>query len=474
MIQHVWLFSRTRTLIKPAPYIKDNDSPRHWESNQNLIRDLRQEALNKLFAFGGITALIETAAKAEQPEEVGFSLGKIELLNSDEDEFLKNHLASTENSTAVFVRGYIFEKFQTKGWNWVKDKLSIENVKQWSPAQYSDFFVCLPFNNQTWDIVDASGEEIRRVYWTRVAGYPETSDAERAARELLNYDRPHATIEFLYFLSDEKNLVVSASLVIEILTKLLSIARDVQLDWNSFGYSISSLFSLLDKSSEVEESEIAILEWAYMPILENYGRGPKLLHRELSRNPEFFVEVISYIYKAEDEEKRDLAEYDETRATLAHELLNSWRGCPGRNEDGNFDVEVFRDWITKAREKLSESKRGKIGDILIGHMLAFAPYGSDGAFPHKAVRDLIEEISSPNIEQGLETQIFNNRGVVTKAIAEGGGQERAIADRYSNYAKKVGDQYPRTAAMLRRLADNYLSQARREDLNAELEQDLWR
>jgi len=43
-----------------------------------------------------------------------------------------------------------------------------------------------------------------------------------------------------------------------------------------------------------------------------------------------------------------------------------------------------------------------------------------------------------------------------------------------NYAKKVGDQHLRTAAMLRRLANNYLSHARREDLNAELEQDLWR
>ena len=206
-----------------------------------------------------------------------------------------------------------------------------------------------------------------------------------------------------------------------------------------------------------------------LPILKNYGRGPKLLH-----SPEFFVDVISYIYKAENEEKRDLANYDATRATLAHELIDSWHGCPGRNEDGTFDAEAFRDWITKAREKLSENKRGKIGDILIGHLLAFAPYGSDGAFPHEVIRDLIEEIANPDLEHGIEVQTFNNRGVVMKAMAEGGGQERAIADRYLDYAKKVGDQYPRTAAMLRRLADNYLSHARREDLNAELEQDLWR
>jgi hypothetical protein len=474
VLQHIWVFSRTRTLIKPAPYIKDNDTPCHWELNRNLIRDLRQEAVEELFSFGGVTTLIETAAKAEQPEEVGFSLGKLELLNSDEDNFLKNHLASTEQSTALFVRGYISGKFQTKGWKWVEDKLSVDNAKQWSSTQRSDFLVCLPFNCQTWDIVDDFGEEVRELYWTKATGYPEISEAERAAREFLNYNRPQATIEFLYFLSNENNLVVPASLVIEILTKLLSIASEVQLDWNSFGYSISSLFSLLDKAGEVEESEIAALEWAYMPILKNYGRGPRLLHRELSRNPDFFVDVISYIYKAEDEEKINLTKYDETRISLAYDLIDSWHDCPGRNEDGTFDVEFFRNWVTNARVKLIEVKRGNIGDILIGHMLAFAPYGSDGAFPHEAVRDLLEEVSSPKIEQGLQTQIFNNRGVVMRAIAEGGGQERAIADRYLDYAKKIGDQHPRTAAMLRRLSDNYLSDARREDLTAELEQDLWR
>jgi hypothetical protein len=474
LVRNVWLFSRGPKLINPAPYIKDNDSPHHWELNINLIEDLRLEAVNKLLATGGVTTLLKAAAIAEEPGEMGGIFGKNELFETGEDQFLKNHLASAQNSTAVFVRGYIVGKFWTKGWEWAKDKLSIENVKQWTPVQLADFLICLPFTRHTWDIVDILDKEIKELYWTKAVGYPEASDAERAARELLNHNRPQNTIEFLYFLSREDKLPVSASLVVEILTKLLSVAGDIQLDWNSLAYKTTSLFSLLDNSNEIEENEIAALEWAYMPILKNYGRGPRLLHRELSRNPEFFVHVVSYIYKAENEEKRDLAGYDATRAILAHDLIDSWRDCPGRKEDGTFNVEVFREWVTKARENLSTSKRRKIGDILIGNILAFAPHGGDGAFPHEAVRDLIEEIASPELEHGIEVQIFNNRGVVTKAVAEGGNQERTIAERYLNYAKKVGDQHPRTAAIMRNLADSYLSHARREDLNAELEQDLWR
>jgi hypothetical protein len=474
VVQNVWLFSSIRTLTNPAPYIKDDDSVRHWEMNRNSIEDLRIEAVNKLFTYGGIITLLKTAAIAEEPGEMGATFGKTELLKINEDEFLRDYLASPEHSTAIFVRGYVIGNFSAKGWEWAKDKLSLENINQWSSAQQADFLICLPFSSQTWDIVETLGKDTKEIYWTKASGYPEASDAERAARELLDHNRPQSTIEFLSFLSRKNELAVPAPLVVDILTKLLSVAGEIQLNWNSLGYRITSLFNLLDKLNEIEESKIAVLEWAYIPILENYGRGPKFLHRELSGNPEFFVEVISYIYKGEDEERIDLTEYDETRAALAHKLINSWRSCPGRNEDGTFNVEAFHDWITKAREKLSERKRSKIGDILIGHRLAFAPYGSDGAFPHEAVRDLIEEFANPKIENGIEIQIFNNRGVVSRAMAEGGGQERAIADRYLNYAKKVGDQHPRTAAMLRRIADNYLSHARREDLSAELEQDLWR
>ena len=140
----------------------------------------------------------------------------------------------------------------------------------------------------------------------------------------------------------------------------------------------------------------------------------------------------------------------------------------------HFDEAHFRDWVFKAIEFFKEKDRKKVGYMLIGERLAFARYGSDGAFPHEAVRDLIEELANKNLERNLETQIFNNRGVTTRAIAEGGGQEKAIAERYLDYANKVGEKHPRTSAMLRRIANSYTSHARREDLSAELEQDLWR
>jgi hypothetical protein len=90
------------------------------------------------------------------------------------------------------------------------------------------------------------------------------------------------------------------------------------------------------------------------------------------------------------------------------------------------------------------------------------------------VRDLIEELASEQLERGVEVGVFNSRGVFMKPPTEDGQQERQIAERYQRYANHLGDGWPRTGAMLRRIARRYTSDAHREDLNAELTEDLWR
>jgi alpha-L-fucosidase len=102
------------------------------------------------------------------------------------------------------------------------------------------------------------------------------------------------------------------------------------------------------------------------------------------------------------------------------------------------------------------------------------PPDPDGAWPHIAVRDLIEELRSEQLEGGLKIGVYNSRGVFMKSPTAGGEQERQIAERYQGYANQVSDRWPRTAAMLRRIARSYISDARREDINAELTEDLWR
>lgn len=90
------------------------------------------------------------------------------------------------------------------------------------------------------------------------------------------------------------------------------------------------------------------------------------------------------------------------------------------------------------------------------------------------MRDIIDDIANPHLESGFYCQVFNNRGVTSRGLTDGGAQERALAERYERDAVQVADAWPRTASVLRGIAQDYRRHAEREDRSADLTQDLWR
>lgn len=177
------------------------------------------------------------------------------------------------------------------------------------------------------------------------------------------------------------------------------------------------------------------------------------------------------MYKSENEQD-DTTEPDEavvTRAKLGKKLLESWHQLPGLTEEGRVDAEKLKNWVLQARTACQESGRCKIGDTEIGIILAYSPQAPDETWPDVAVREIIEELSSREIEKWIELSVYNKRGVYCKSIGEGGLQERELAETYRNYAIAVAYTHPRTAALLRRIADYYNSYAHGEDIRTELE-----
>ena len=72
-------------------------------------------------------------------------------------------------------------------------------------------------------------------------------------------------------------------------------------------------------------------------------------------------------------------------------------------------------------------------------------------------------MQSEELEQGIATGVANARGVVTKGLREGGKQEWALHARYEQLADGANDRWPRTAAMLRSIAQSYRREAEEED-----------
>jgi hypothetical protein len=209
------------------------------------------------------------------------------------------------------------------------------------------------------------------------------------------------------------------------------------------------------------------LEWAYLPLLE-YTRKPHAIYDRLAQDPDLFVDLVCYSFRAEaDATPRQANAAAEARVLRCWSVLKGWRRLPGTQDDGSVDDAVLSSWVRRARALLLERDRADIGDEYLGQLLSGSPVGADGAWPCEAVRSVVEATNSQHLDTGVEVGRFNARGVTTRGLLDGGQQETALANQYQKSADIVGARWPRTGRLLRRLADGYARDARREDESAE-------
>lgn len=107
-----------------------------------------------------------------------------------------------------------------------------------------------------------------------------------------------------------------------------------------------------------------------------------------------------------------------------------------------------------------------MGDEQIGEVLAASPAGADGIWPAEPVRELLEVIGSPSMQNGLHIGVMNDRGVTTRGVYDGGEQERVLASRYREWASLAKINWPRTARILQNISEDYERQAQQEDRQA--------
>lgn len=158
-------------------------------------------------------------------------------------------------------------------------------------------------------------------------------------------------------------------------------------------------------------------------------------------------------------------------ATQAWWVLHQWKGFPGRRDDGSLDGAVMASWVRAARLALADVDRSDVGDEMVGQALSHSPVGVDGAWPAEPVRDILEAIGSRDLENGLLIGRMNARGATWRGLYDGGTQERELAENYRDWSATTRAKWPRTARILRDIAESYERDARREDTKAELDAD---
>jgi hypothetical protein len=244
-----------------------------------------------------------------------------------------------------------------------------------------------------------------------------------------------------------------------------------------FEFYLKNVFNQIYERNDLPLEDIVKLEWPFASVFDRGDHVPRALHRTLQKDPGFFAQLISFLYKLDDKtepKREELTEEQKSKiAHNAHEVLKTWSFMPGVGEDGSVDAEAFKKWVTTARERCAEIKLLTGCDLKLAEVFALMPPDPDGIWPHRAVSELIEELKNDTIEKHIPIAIYNSRGVVSRSITEGGEQERTLASKYKAWSNALSSNWPRTAKVLRSLATMYDRDAQREDIESDLNDLRW-
>jgi hypothetical protein len=466
--QHAWVFTDTTDFPK-AGY-------EDWEARNRAIQEARQQAVEELFELGGLGLVLDLLERAQKGWEVGRCLGKSRYLTGEEFHLLEEHFGSENLRRRGFALGFLNGRMALNGPDWLETFCADPRGLKWPPAHRVEIYLLFSPGKVTWDLLGRENPVVEQLYWQQLnywslLSLPE-AELSHGISKLLEHKRYGCLIDLLAALLHGDRPRPDPTLIADVLEKALTDEASEPIQWGSLSYDLTQLLDYLAASS-LSEERVALIEWRLLPLFHAHEYTPKVLQRVLANQPELFVEILCWAYNAEGEEPRELSEEEHRRAERAYLLLFNWRRPPGF-ENGSVDAVALHSWVSRAREMALAKGRDKVADKHIGQVLIGYPIGSDGVWPHEAVRDLIEKLASQELERGIDIGLFNSRGVTWRAIDEGGQQERDIAERYAGYAKALSDAWPRTAALMRRISELYEAEAKRHDNETELEQDLWR
>jgi hypothetical protein len=285
-----------------------------------------------------------------------------------------------------------------------------------------------------WDWLERKG--FSEWYWTKIKNiYPETdSEYEIAIQRLSEFKNYGAMLELIYCQCiHRRGDVVKTDDVIKVLDWIFH--NDVK--WQQQQEEIQILFKVLYKREDVSEEKLLRLEEKYIDCFDFNELKPMATYRKLSADPEFFIEIV--------------------KKSSGPKL------CFGLKKIFPFNEgDELKKWMKSMSILLKNMTDKKLNDLVvlkIGSILANAPEdATDKIWPTKYVREVIEkfeELNNDSFRHGMRMSKFNSVGCRFVDDADPGGEWRQWSAEFRKDAEKIRFEYPKTAAILEFIAEDY-------------------
>jgi len=445
-----------------------------YQKRDERIRGLRIAALQEIWATKGFEGIKALLAKSGAASTIGWHMAEGVIAPAEAAGFLEQCLR-VEAQDLVDKCDQAVRGFLLKVDAGVRADLTERLPKVLPAPLLCRYMKCSPFLHETWVTVDAMGEDMREQYWNEV--YPDwlrkdSPDLNEVVDRLLGVRRPRAAFFSVHFAFEE----LETSRLKRLLQEIGTCDTEVPGAYRMDAYHLSEALKILQSRAGVSEEEMARLEFLFITALEHTSHRIPNLEEQIGKSPALFVQVLALLYRRKDggEDPPEWGVKDSDRrsalATAAYRLLQNIERIPGTDAAGKIDEDKLLAWVKEARDLCAKYGRAEIGDQQIGQILSAAPDGTDGVWPCQEVRNVLEECGTPDMARGVQVGVYNSRGA--HARAEGGVQERGLAEKYRSHSRNLSFDHPFVADLVRRVAETYDREAEMWDSEAAVQRRL--
>lgn len=435
-----------------TPY-RHRENDYDYDEEQKCIHEFHKEIMTELVARYDKEVSISIIPYVENTRAYATAIAE-DVMQGKFDWALVEKLRAVSEEVASYV---IADLYWLSGLN---SLVSTDNKP--GKADMGWVLSCIQLKEEIAEFVESTGDrDCQRAYWEQVSVWglqrEDKETIDKYVKILLMYNRPFSLIDYLAY--SKWN---TAELVIQVLEAALKLYPDSEpngLTLERVGTSnIEKMFQKLYEQEEMPEFEIAKLELQYLRVFDHKFE-PKFLVDQVLQHPALYMELLSTAYRADDD-RSDLPPQANHYAGQAYEALDRIQRIPGYDaKDKVLDTIAFKKWFADVNELAKSSGYTLANDIVLGHILSYAPEGTDGIWPTECVRQVFETFSSEELERSFITGKHNQRGVYN---VTGGREENELADKYASIADKLQLLYPKTSAVIRRLSEDYRAEAKRE------------
>lgn len=477
--RHRWLFEKSH--VEWRALVESEDQGRlSWQERNALVEERRREALAEIQDQLGEDAVLPFALSVGQPELVA-------QIMAPQDAAVETAVAwaraALEEAPSAASNTFLRQVLWSAGWNDLSavSKALYERGLLATAEQRQRFAEHLPGRSVGWEVAEALGDDITSAYWNsvhvRIWDDTESDDIEYAVEKLLEVRRPRAAFSAMEFARDRLPAELWARII-------QAIAQGDEPDGPfPSAYNLDEVLQYLDNSDEILNEQIAILELPFVPILCSHGhrqhKRKLAIHRELARDPSFFVQLLTWHYRRRDgaiepEQEDFSSERREFLAELAYHALEGWKEVPGSHDDAEVESDEFTEWASDALQRAAEVDRKEVAETHFGALLArFARRRTWDDWLPECVLDFLDRPEHGGLREKFVLGVRNARGMTSRGPYDGGEQERELAGRYRTLAARYGNSHPRVAAMLISIAEDYEWDGRRHDEEAAVH-ERWR